>query len=458
MRDVHIAAAIAAAAWLAFLTAPAAAATTTRVNVSDTGSQLTGWSYGASLSADGRHVGFESEAANAVPGDTNGTMDAFVRDLDARRTVRVSVSTSGVQAAGSSASPAVSRSGRYVAFTSDTTNLVAGDTTGEGYEDVFLRDRDTDADGIFDEAGAVATTRVSLTSAGGEPNASSVRPAIGDGRHVAFMSIANNIVAGDTNEEDVFVRHAVNSRTVRVSVSTSGKQANDWSWNPSISRSGRWVAFTSEASNLVASDTNGHAYDVFVHDRDADRDGIFDEAGAVRTTRVSVGAILDGAGAQSGRISADGRHVTFMAHRSASSTTWDVFARDLRTGRTTLVSRSSGGAAGNASSQAPAVSANGRYVSFESDASNLVRGDTNRVKDAFIRDRDTDADGVLDEPGAVRTTRASVSSAGRQANGETFSPVVSAEGTHVTFASEATDLTSTRDSNAVMDVFLRTIP
>jgi Tol biopolymer transport system component len=460
MRRIDVAAVIAAAGWLGFVTTPAAAATTSRVNLSDSGAELAGWSYGASLSADGRYAAFESQAANAVAGDSNDTMDAFVRDVASSRTVRVSVSTEGSQAIGSSGSPAISSDGRYVAFTSDARNLVAGDTTGDGYEDVFLRDRDTDADGILDEPGAVSTTRLSVTTSAGEPNSSSIRPAIGDGRHVAFMSIADNIVPGDTNEEDVFVRDVERSRTVRVSVSTSGQQADDWSWNPSISESGRWVAFTSEASNLVRADSNGHTYDVFVRDRDTDTDGVFDEEGAVRTTRVSVGGILGNSGGQAGRISADGRHVVFISHGTSSAvgTTWDVFSRDLSTNRTTLISASSGGAAGNASSQAPTISADGRYVSFESDASNLVPGDTNGVKDAFVRDRDTDADGILDEPGAVRTARVSVSSTGLEANRDTFAPVVAANGTAVSFASEATNLSETADSNAVMDVFLRSLP
>lgn len=460
MRRVDVAAVIAAAGWLAFVTTPAAAATTSRVNVSDTGAELAGWSYGASLSADARYAAFESQADNAVAGDSNGAMDAFVRDIAASRTIRVSVATDGAQAAGSSGSPALSSDGRFVAFTSDARNLVAGDTTGDGYEDVFLRDRDTDGDGIFDEPGEVSTTRLSVTSAGGEPNASSIRPSIGDGRHVAFMSTADNIVSGDTNEEDVFVRDVENARTVRVSVSTSGEQANDWSWSPSISQSGRWVAFTSEASNLVRADSNGHTYDVFVRDRDTDADGIFDEADAVRTRRASVGGILGNSGGQAGRLSADGRHVVFISHGTSSAvgTTWDVFARDLTTNRTTLISASSGGAAGNASSQAPVVSGDGRYVSFESDASNLVPGDTNGVKDAFVRDRDTDADGILDEPGEVRTFRVSLSSTGLEANRDTFAPVVAANGTHVGFASEATNLSGSADSNSMMDVFLRTLP
>ncbi len=245
-----------------------------------------------------------------------------------------------------------------------------------------------------------------------------------------------------------------------MSVSASGEQGNDWSWNPSISESGRRVAFTSEASNLVRADSNGHTYDVFVRDRDTDADGIFDEEGAVRTRRASVGGILGNAGGQAGDISADGDHVAFISHGTSSAvgTTWDVFARDLTTNRTTLISASSGGAAGNASSQAPSLSADGRYVSFESDATNLVPGDTNGVKDGFVRDRDTDADGVFDERGAVRTYRVRVSSTGLEANRDAFAPVLAANGTHVSFASEATNLSETPDSNAVMDVFLRTLP
>jgi Tol biopolymer transport system component len=166
--------------------------------------------------------------------------------------------------------------GRFVAFESAATNLVAGDTNGV-VRDIFVHDRDTDDDGVFDEPGAVST--------------------------------------------------------VKVSVSSSGIQGNNASSAPSISAFGRFVAFESTANNLISSDANGTVKDIFIHDRDIDDDGIYDEPGAVSTV---------------------------------------------------IVSASSSGTQGNNASSAPSISPDGAYVVFESAASNLVAGDTNGFQDIFV--------------------------------------------------------------------------
>jgi len=229
--------------------------TTTRVSVSSSGDQGNGFDFEVAISSDGRYVAFGSDATNLVPRDTNGARDVFVRDRVAGTTTRVSVSSSGGQSNDESSYPAISADGRHVAFQSFAGNLVPGDTNGT--TDVFVRDRVTGT-----------TSRVSLNSSGGQGNGSSGGPAISpDGRYVAFASLASNLVPGDTNgTTDVFVRDRVTGTTSRVSVSSSGGQGNDLSYAPAISADVRYVAFSSDASNLVPGDTNG-ARDVFVRDR-----------------------------------------------------------------------------------------------------------------------------------------------------------------------------------------------
>src|SRR5947209_1614213 len=232
----------------------AGAQTTVRVSVASDGTEGNDVSLGSALSADGRFVAFDSAATDLVAGDTNGVSDVFVHDRQTGTTERVSVASDGAQGNGSSGlvtfafPPALSADGRFVAFVSFATNLVASDTNGA--TDVFVHDRQTGT-----------TERVSVASDGTEGNAASAGATLSaDGRFVAFHSAATNLVAGDTNgTNDVFVHDRQTGTTERVSV-------NGFSAGPALSADGRFVAFHSTATNLVAGDTNG-ATDVFVHDR-----------------------------------------------------------------------------------------------------------------------------------------------------------------------------------------------
>jgi Tol biopolymer transport system component len=231
---------------------------TTRVSVDSSGLQGNGLSYQPSISADGRYVAFESGASNLVSGDTNGWSDIFVKDTVSGTTTRVSVDSNGVQGNQSSDLPSISADGRHVAFQSYATNLVAGDTNGPGIYDVFVHD-------MVDSS----TVRVSVDSNGLEGNGVSGGPSIsGDGRYVAFWSQATNLVPGDTNGfRDIFVHDIVTGITTRVSVDSNGIEGDDFSQTvPRISFDGRFVAFSALADNLVPGDTNGMV-DVFVHDR-----------------------------------------------------------------------------------------------------------------------------------------------------------------------------------------------
>lgn len=421
-----------AAAILALTVADAAptwAADPERVSVGPGGGQGDGASYGPAFSADGRFVAFLSRATNLVPGDTNGAGDVFVRDLGARATTRVSVGPSGAQAEAGDYPyrPALSANGRYVAFTSDATNLVQGDSNRQ--RDVFVHDRQTRK-----------TSRASVGSGGVQADGASGPVELSaDGRFVAFASSATNLVTGDTNGEgDVFVRDRRLGTTTRVSVGPSGAEGDGASGAPAISADGRYVAFASDAANLVPGDTN-RMEDVFVHDRSTGR-----------TTRVSVGPRgAQGNGSSSEpAISADGRYVAFDTSADNlvpgdTNDTFDVLVHDRETRRTTRVSVGAGGVQGEGSSKYPSFSGEGRYVAFLSTAENLAPGDTNGTQDVFIHNRTT---GV--------TRRPSLGPGGVQADGFSSGPALSKDGRLVVFESMATNLVP-GDTNGAYDVFLR---
>ena len=363
--------------------------TTERVSVDSAGGQ--GNSFSANepaISADGRFIAFESGATNLVVDDTNGARDIFVHDRQTGITERVSVDSAGNEGNNDSNAPAITADGRFIAFTSYANNLVPGDTNTCGYSpgmcpDVFVHDRQT---GI--------TERVSADSAGNGGNHHSRYPAIsGDGRHLAFMSYANNLVPDDTNDaSDIFVHDRQTGITERVSVDSAGSQANAGSGGGAMNADGRYVTIVSSASNLVPDDSNGRG-DAFVHDRQT---GI--------TERVSV----DSAGNEGNwhsyksDISADGRFVSFYAGASNlvpddTNGRRDVFVHDRQTGITERVSVDSAGNEGNHDSEWFDISADGRYVAFQSEASNLVPDDTNGTYDIFVHDLgDADGDGEWD--------------------------------------------------------------
>jgi len=313
------------------------------------------------ISPDGRYVAFTSAATNLVTGDANGCDDVFVKDLVSGAVACVSTSSAGVQALADSSAPSISSGGRYVAFTSAAANLVGTDTNL--CDDVFLKDLVT---GI--------TTRVSADSAGAQANGESNSAAItSDGRYVAFASLANNLTSSDLNAaSDVFVKDLTYGTVTRVSTNGSGTGSNAASVHPSISNDGRYVTFSSDATNLVSTDTN-LVRDVFLKDR---------QTGA--TTRVSVRTAgvpaTDASSAPS--LSGDGRYVVF---RSAAATlvsgdpnnAADIFLHDLLDGTTARVSATSTGAEADDDSVHPAISGDGRYVVFASDAANLAAGDIN---------------------------------------------------------------------------------
>ncbi|MFN0241714.1 MAG: TolB family protein [Planctomycetota bacterium] len=359
-------------------------------------------------------MAFTTAATNLVPNDTNGTLDVMVRDLVAGTTSRASVSTGGVEGNGSSKLATISADGRYVAFESDATNLVPGDTNLA--TDIFLRDLQ-----------AQTTSRVSLRPNGNQCNGFSFGCSISaDGRYLAFYSSATNVVQGDTNNRtDVFVRDLLLGTNVRVSESSTGLQGEGGdSVCPMISADGRFVVFSSDATNLVPNDTNGE-FDLFVQDL---------QTGALE--RVSVGSN----GVESNHdtwiistISADGRYVAFTstATNLAEDVNGvdDVFVHDRETGETRCVSVDSAGIQSNAQSKQGSISGNGRYVAFFSNGDNLVPNDTNAVYDIFLYDMF-----------ARKTTRISVDDAGNEGTAGSRNPWLSLDGRYVLFTSGASNL------------------
>jgi hypothetical protein len=407
---------------------------TTRLSIDTGGAQANGVSAWPASSSDGRYIAFHSDASNLVAGDTNGITDVFVRDRLNGTTERVSVDSNGAQANAGCVAAVISGDGRYVAFMGDATNLVTGDTNAT--VDIFVRDRQTGT-----------TTRVSVDSAGIQGNDLSYYPSISsDGRYIGFYSRATNLVSGDTNSTwDSFVHDRQTATTIRVSLDSNGVQGNDISGQPLFSDDARYVTFSSRATNLVPGDTN-LTFDVFVRDLQT---GV--------TTRVSVDSNGVEGNSASGdpRISANGRFVIFGSLATnlipGGTNGYDqVFLHDTQDGVTALVSANTSGSQANARSESGHLSKDARYVAFVSFANNLVPLDTNDWPDVFLRDVQTG-----------ETSRVSVNSSGAQGNGRSGADIhnspsvcISADARFVVFGSEATNLV-TDDTNGLQDLFVR---
>jgi Tol biopolymer transport system component/pimeloyl-ACP methyl ester carboxylesterase len=436
---------------------------TARVNLAADGSQADEIPYAAAISPDGRYVLFISYASNLVTGDTNQAADVFVTvnplfDSGTPSNQRPVVTLLG------NSSMSLTLGSVFMDPGATASDAEDGDLTREiyvsGVVDTAVLGTTTLTYTVTDSAGQVSAPasrtvtiktmpaevfplRVSGAPDGSDANAHSYYATLSaNGRFIVFASDATNLVPGDTNGwGDIFIHDRTTGQKLRLSVAPDGSQANGSSNYPVISADGRYVAFCSWASNLVPGDTNGWP-DIFVHDR-----------ATHQTTRVNVAS--DGTQANSNTdavpsISADGRYVAFQSAASNlvpywdRDEDWDVFVHDRVTGETTMSSAIQVGVTANGASWGPSLSSDGRYVAFRSDATNLVRGDTNRAADVFLLDRTTST-----------KTRLSVASDGSQANGDSRSASsLSADGQYLAFISSATNLVS-GDSNGVGDVFVR---
>jgi Tol biopolymer transport system component len=384
-----------------------------------------GDSTNPSITPDGRFVVFDSRAADLIKtGDGNQSIDTFVLDRQTQAIERVSLTSPGGQSATGGFAGDVADDGNRIVFVS-TSNLAGVDA--HGATEAYVRDR---AAGTTVLASPPATGGLSAFPAG--------EVAIsGNGRFVVFTSLASNLVAGDTNNRiDVFVRDLQAGVTERVNLSSTGAEPtgalnSHITLSPSISADGRFVVFTSTATNLVAGATTA-VQRVYIRDRQA------------ATTR------LVATGSAAG-VSDDGRFValTSFAALVAGDTNGksDVFVQDMTTNTITRVSVADGGVEGNGDATSVSISPDGRFVSFVSSATNLVDGDSNGTNDVFLHDR-------FDQT----TVRVSVRSNGDQGLGDTFgiNTSVGANGRLVAFDSAASDVVP-GDGNGSFDVFVRDV-
>jgi Tol biopolymer transport system component len=298
--------------------------------------------------------------------------DIFVHDRRTGRTVRVSVDGRGRQGNDDSSASDISATGRFVVFSSVATDLVRNDVNG--YEDLFVHDRVTGTTRLV----SVRSNEVQANASVGNIDPGSISA---DGRFITFGSTASNLVKDDGNAvSDVFVRDRVAGTTTRVSMSSTGDEGNGASRDPAISGDGTLVTFSSDATNLFGSDTNAER-DIFVRNRNRGT-----------TRRISVSSTDEEADGFSSyaSISADGRYVVFdsFAENLVADDTndaTDVFIRDRKRRTTVRVSLTNAGDEGDSSSEYPFLASNGRFVAFQSGATNLVGNDTNATTDIYVR-------------------------------------------------------------------------
>lgn len=401
-----------------------------------------------SLSADGRFVLWNTTQA-VLSGVTDGNHgdDAYLFDRLSGSNSLISSSASAPLRTGNGESMpiAISPDGSSILYYSEATDLLDGVADSNGNYDLFLRDR---VAGITQLVSRVGSTR--RTTANARPEAKSISA---DGRYVLFTSMATNVVAGqidiERNSEDIFLHDAVTDETMLVSRSFTSPTtaANGWSTADALSADGRWVLWSSGATDIASGVTSNHGEsDVYLFDRVSGQSTLVSHAANLPSTAGNRGAI-------GCAMSADGRWLLYSTPANdvipglndSTSSTLDVFLVDRLSGIRTLVSHAVGSTSttANASSRAAALSADGRYVLFWSDATNLIAGQMG--PGAFLYDRDTGAT-VL----ASRTAGSAVTSMGSVGD-----LLLSADGQTVVYSSRSVDSSSgITDLNTYEDVFL----
>ncbi len=384
-----------------------------------------------SVSADGQRISFVSDATNLVPDDRNAMTDVFVYDQQTGITSRVSVAADGTEGNDASTNARISADGRFVVFESRADNLVPDDTNHDS--DIFVYDLESRD-----------IQRVSVTSDGVEGDSSSLEPAISDdGQRVVFWTNAANLSEEDTNYfRDVFVHDLTTGETRMISGASDGTLANDDTFNTRISADGNVIAFWSRASNMVDGDSN-ELEDIFVHDLTTGE-----------TSRINIasdGSEANGYTFDTFSLSADGRYVAFQSQatnlvKGVTVNRNEIYLHDRQTGETTQISATLDGLQAECSSfclgsSDPSLSADGDIIVFTSDIDTLVEGDTNETWDIFRHDRTTGT-----------TSRVSVNANGDQLNGSSTDGVVSADGCFVAF--ETGEALVSGDLNFTTDVYL----
>jgi archaellum component FlaF (FlaF/FlaG flagellin family) len=385
-----------------------------------------GPSFAPAISADGRYVAFSSDATDLVPGDTNGMRDVFVRDQLTNEIERVSIADDEQQGQWGGEGASISADGRFVTF--ESSSQLTNDPLS-GTQNIFVRDRN-----------AGTTVKVSVPKPGDlvTTNNSYQSSISADGRYVAFVSLATNVVPNDTNAKaDVFLRDLVAGTTVRVSTDNDGNQVDGASGWPRISADGSAVVYESVATNVVTDDSNG-VKDVFWWPR---------ATGSVLRVSETVNAVqADGASYQA-TVSADGRYVSFNSQSAnlapASNVSSDVLRKDMQTMALDLVSVNGAGQPTAWDAGSAWITGDGQQIVFVA-FDPLAPGDTNAANDVYLRDLTLGT-----------TRRLSDTRAGQPANGQVGTVTISRDGTAVAFSSQATNLVPESDDNAGNDVFHR---
>ena len=423
----------ASALLLCALAAPAAAQSLTKLSVSPSGAAGNAPSALVELkdcmSPDGRFVLFVSSASNLVAGDTNGFDDVFVRDTLLGTTTLVSLTSIGAQPNDDSLGGAISDDGRWVAFQSTAGNVVAGDFNGT--IDIFLRDRQTGT-----------TTLVSTTASGTSGNSSSASPSISaDGSRVAFLSVASDLVAGDTNASaDVFVRDIPSSTTWLVSRLPSGTLSDGDSLRPMLSGDGQLVAYLSYATNFVGPHPSPGAGRVMLS---AVPSGFIEEISVNTAGQPANGfSVIES-------ISHDGQRVLFGSTATnvgpVPVPSGNMYLRDRATGTSTLVTRLASGLPANGQTTAASISSNGQFALVSSSSSNLTVGHSGTNYDAFIVHLDTSAVRRISLPPTFpgEPNRFGVDDVGE----------VSDDGLRAFFSSDSTNLLAGEPNDSLTDIY-----
>jgi hypothetical protein len=410
-------------------TAPAGPQDIVVASTSDSGQKGAGNSVGSSLSADGTKVAFHSSATNLDPGDTDATLDVYVKDLTTGDITLASTSDTGVKGNSQSFTPSLSDDGTKVAFVSSSTNLVSGAAGG-----VYVKDLTT------------GTITLASTSDAGVSGNSGVEPSLSaDGNKVAFLSGANNLDPADTDSlADVYVKDLTTGDITLASTSDTGVKANIRSVQPSLSHDGTRVAFWTQATNLDPADTDTNG-DVYVKD--------------LTTSDITLASTSDteakgDRGSTGPSLSADGTKLALESEATnfgpgAATPGADVYVKDLTTGDITLAATSDAGAVGDRFSVDPSLSGDGTRVAFWTPATNLDPGDTSEDYDVYVKDL---ASGDI--------TLVSTSDNGVKSVGDTElqgPPSPSADGSRVAFSSEATNL-DPADTDTDLDIYVKSVP
>jgi len=385
---------------------------------------------GAFLSADGKYVAFSSDASNMICADFNYSRDVFLFDRNTKEVTPLSRAKEGALGNGDSFSPSISANDNYVVFASSAKNLEEGT---EGFSQIFLYDRNTHA-----------LTLISKDATGKPGNDNSWSPSMSaDGNQIVFVSSATNLVEAVSNgKNQIYLFDRISGQMSVVSVAPDGALADDDAFSPSISADGQSILFQSYSGNFV-KDASGYSPAFIYEHKTGFATPLISDMGIISypVSHFFTDYFYDL------QLSPNGQFVTgiIVLESEGALNEWffdEIFLYDRKSGKFKIISTSSDGSFGNKDSASPKMSADSHYIVFSSEATNLVSNDTNDAWDIFVYDL---------EQGTIR--RVSVRADGVQANGNSYLPSISSGGRYVTFLSLASNLVDD-DTNGFLDVFL----